>query len=116
MVDSKLDSGISFVMQSASEAAAADVRAYWDNTAKKFILASIGRVAGIKQFVSYSALEEADYDTSTMGAPLLYAGTDTWVWDYAESSAPTPVGAHEACCQPYSRQQYPHDGNASGQY
>jgi len=92
MVGSKLDSGTSFVMQSASEAASGDVRAYWDNTAKKFILASSGSVAGIKQFVNDSALAEADYGTSTTGAPLLYAGTDTWVWDYTESSAPTPAG------------------------
>lgn len=92
MVGSKLDPGTSFVMQSASEAASNEVRAYWDNTAKKFTLATSGSVAGIKQFVNDSSIAETDYGTSTTGAPLLYAGTDTWVWDYAESSPPAPVG------------------------
>ena len=92
LVGSKLDSRASFVMQSASEASSGDLRAYWDNTTKKFTVASSGSAAGIKQFVLDSALAETNYGEAATGAPLLYAGTDTWVWDYAESAPPTPVG------------------------
>lgn len=93
---SLIDPRMTIRWQGSSEAAESSLRAYWDDSAKKFIVAESGANPGVKEFYTGDMPEPLPMgvdedghqydpnkdDRETAGQ---FAAVDKWVWDYNSS-------------------------------
>lgn len=84
---SKIDERLSAEFQTESDAAKTQWRAYWDADSSRFVLAQSGDTPGIRgfEFSSDPAVAAASQETREATSPLLYAGKDSWIWDFEEA-------------------------------
>lgn len=82
-----LDRRVKAVMQTAAEAATSEPRLVWNESLKRFNVATGGE-AGAKKIVLDEAITGAPAE-ETRDVKLKLATEDKWVWDYSESSLPS---------------------------
>ena len=87
---SKLDVTITTESQTASEAQAGELRAYWDESKQRFYTSSSGSTPGVKRFVRDSSLDGKDYGETKANFAFTYSAEDSWIWDYQDVA--NPVG------------------------
>ncbi|HEX2751049.1 MAG TPA: hypothetical protein VHM91_23780, partial [Verrucomicrobiales bacterium] len=97
---SLVDPRMTIRWQSSGETANGNIRAYWDDTSKKFYIASSGSTPGVKEFYSgdmpppLPMVTDANGNTTNPNydnrqTTNQFASVDKWVWDYnGASSAP----------------------------
>jgi type II secretory pathway pseudopilin PulG len=91
---SLIDPRMTIRWQESGEATGGSLRAYWDDTAKKFVLATGGSAPGVKEFYAGDLLPVLPPKTGDDGKELdpnldpdrmtttVFASVDKWVWDY----------------------------------
>jgi len=81
---SMIDPRMTIRWQTSMEAADSSLRAYWDDTAKQFVVANSGSNPGVKEFYMGDMPDLSgpqNLDAERAGS-IDFAGTDKWVWDY----------------------------------
>jgi prepilin-type N-terminal cleavage/methylation domain-containing protein len=88
-----VDSRLSGIMQTASEAATSEWRAVWVPAKNKFQIRTTG-AAGVKEFALNMPVAAAIEETRVV--PMKLATEDDWIWDYTDPAATREAFTEEA--------------------
>lgn len=88
----KIDSRLTFKLQSPEEAGSGAPRIYWDSGSSRFEVSHSGNNPGIIAFTYDEAAAEADYEAAERENAVLYSKESSWIWDYQEAPVVPPAG------------------------
>lgn len=100
LTGAKIDPRLTFVFQSEKETSSGDLRVYWIGEKQRFDVTDSGDAPGIKRFELSADAGEIDYGSGDGNHAMLYAGEDSWIWDYDEIAPTIPDGPSDFSVTP----------------